>query len=68
MPEMPTMGWNAEKMGQIFYYTTWFIKEYQIFIMVGTAVALAFAILSMISNLFDRSRTNDKEEDPFDFW
>lgn len=62
MPEMPTGFWSQEKIQLMFYYAKWFLAEHQAFIMIGTALALSMAVLSMIVNLFDRNKKDDDED------
>lgn len=62
MPEMPSANWG-EKIPKIFYYTKWFIMEHQVFVMIGTAVVIAFSILALIVGLFEPK----KEDDGFDY-
>jgi len=61
MPQMPSYGWG-EKLPSMFYYAKWFISEYQAWIMVGLAISIAFTILAVIVNLFDRRRDDDDED------
>lgn len=63
---LPDSGWTAEDLTEIFAVTRWWIGEHQMFVMVGVAVALAFTILVMIVNLFDKNKDDD-EEDPYEY-
>lgn len=62
MPELPSADWG-EKIPEIFYYAKWWISEYQVFVMIGTAIALAMALLQIIAGLF----TKDDDDDGFDY-
>lgn len=64
---LPDSGWTAEDLGEIFAVTRWWLGEHQMFVMVGVAVALAFTILIMIVNLFDRSKEEEDDEDPYEY-
>jgi len=63
-PIMPTGYWNGERLSLMWYYVKWFIGEYQVFIMIGTGIAIAFTLLSIIVNLFIKE---DKDEDEYDY-
>lgn len=62
-PVMPTGFWTPAKIERMWYYCKWFIAEYQMFIMIGTAIALAITILTMVVNLFDRNKDGEDEYD-----
>lgn len=58
-PQPMPSGHFDQMIPDIFYYAKWFISEYQAYIMIGTAISLASAILIMIVNLFDRNKDDD---------
>lgn len=64
LPQMPS-GHFDDMIPGIFYYAKWFISEYQAFVMIGTAIAIAFAILILIVSLFERRK--DDDDDGYDY-
>lgn len=60
----PSANWN-DKLPEIFAVSKWWLMEHQAFIMIGTAVAIAMAVIGMIANLFDRNK--DDDDDGFDY-
>lgn len=66
IPDMPSGHFDA-MIPDIFAVTKWFLKEYQAFVMIGTAVVLAFTILALIASLFDRRKDKD-DDDEYDIY
>lgn len=64
MPELPSNNWG-EKLPQMFYYAKWFVREFQPFIMVGIAMALAMTVMAVIVRWF--TQKDDDEDDDYEY-
>lgn len=60
--EMPSAHWE-DQLPMMWEVVWWWLREHQVFIMIGTAVSLAMAILTMIVGLFERQ----DDDDDFDY-
>lgn len=63
LPELPDPEY-VKQLPLLWHYTKWFISINQVWIMIGTAIALAFAVLAMVVRLFVR---DDDDDDGYDY-
>lgn len=67
----PTENWgsapfaSAESLALMWNYVRYFIFEYMPFIMIVVAVFVAWAVASLVVQIF--TRKNDQDDDPVDF-
>lgn len=60
---MPSANWAAQ-LPLFWHYVRWFLKENQVWVMIGLAVTLAMTFLQLIANLFIKKKDDD---DGFDY-